>query len=65
MKLLTVLKEKNLSKLQLALKAGIAPSDLYCALNRKKPFYPMWKNRISEYLQISEDELFGEGANND
>lgn len=65
MYLLTVLKEKNLSKLQLALKAGIAPSDLYCALNGKKPFYPMWKSRISEYLQMNEDELFGEGSNDD
>ena len=57
-KLINVLKEKNLSKLQLALKAGIAPSDLYCALNGKKPFYPSYKKRIAEYLQIDEKDLF-------
>ena len=61
MKLLDVLKERNISKLQLALNAGITPSDLYCALNGKKPFYPKYKRKISEFLQIDEAVLFAEG----
>ncbi len=65
MKLLDVLNERNISKLQLALKVGITPSDLYCALNGKKPFYPKYKRKISEFLQIDEAELFAgsEGKN--
>ena len=61
MKLLDVLKERNISKLQLALNAGISPSDLYCALNGTKPFYPKYKRKISEFLQIDEAVLFAEG----
>ena len=60
MKLLDVLNERNISKLQLALKAGITPSDLYCAINKTKPFYPSYKRKIAEYLQIEEAELFAE-----
>lgn len=60
MKLVDVLIERNISKLQLALKVGITPSDLYCALNGTKPFYPKYKRKISEYLQIDEAELFAE-----
>ena len=65
MKLLDVLNERNISKLQLALEVGITPSDLYCALNGKKPFYPKYKRKISEFLQIDEAELFAgsEGKN--
>ena len=61
MKLLDVLRERNISKLQLALNAGITPSDLYCALNGKKPFFPKYKRKIAEFLQIDEAELFAEG----
>jgi predicted transcriptional regulator len=59
MKLTRILEERNLSKLQLSLKAGIAPSDLYRAINGKIPFYPKWKRQVSEYLQVSQDEIFG------
>lgn len=61
MRLLSVLKEREISKLQLALRTGITPSDLYCAINGKKPFYPAWKSKIADYLQIKEEELFEEG----
>jgi predicted transcriptional regulator len=60
MYLIKVLKERNLSKLQLALETKIAPADLYCAINGKKPFYPAWRRRISEYLKVSEEELFSD-----
>jgi len=66
MSLHEILKERGLSKLQLALKSGVAPSDLYLALNGKQPFYPAWKKRIAEFLQVDEDDLFGNGdAEND
>lgn len=61
MKLLDVLRERNISKLQLALNVGINPTDLYCALNGTKPFYPKYKRKISEFLQIDEAVLFAEG----
>ena len=61
MKLLDVLKERNISKLQLALNAGITPSDLYCAFHGTKPLYPKYKRKISEFLQIDEAVLFAEG----
>lgn len=56
--LLKILKEKNISKLQLALNSKIAPNDLYLAINGKKPFYPKWKKRIAEFLEIDEKILF-------
>lgn len=60
-KLLAVLRERNISKLQLAMRAGVTPSDLYCAFGGKKPFYPAWRRKIADYLQIDEAELFKEG----
>lgn len=60
MKLEEILKEKNLSKLQLALSTQIAPCDLYCAINGKKPFYPKWRKKVAEFVNVSEQELFSE-----
>jgi len=58
MKLTEVLNERKISKLQLSMRAGISPSSLYDALNGRIPFYPAWKKRIAEYLQMDEQELF-------
>ena len=60
MQLQQILKEREMSRLQLALKSNIAPSDLYSALSGKKPIYPGWKKRIAECLQVDEAELFGD-----
>ena len=67
MQLLKVLEERKMSKLQLAMNTGIAPHYLYNAINGKMPFYPKYKEAISEYLQIDEQELFSESEakNND
>lgn len=65
MQLLKVLEERKLSKLQLALNAGIAPHYLYNALNGKMPFYPKYKKAIADYLQMDEQELFGSGVQNE
>ena len=56
--LLKTLNEKGISRLQLALKCQISPSDLYSAINGNKPFYPKWRKRISEYLEVDEQTLF-------
>lgn len=56
--LLDILKERKISKLQLALKCQITPSDLYSAINGNKPFYPKWRQKISQYLEIDEQILF-------
>jgi len=58
--LVKILEKKKISKLKLAMGSGVTPSDLYSAMAGKKPFYPAWKKKISEYLKIDEKELFGE-----
>lgn len=63
MKLLDELNKRNISKLQLALNAGIAPHYLYNALNGKMPFYPKYRRKISEFLGIDEAELFSDVEN--
>ena len=65
MQLLKVLEERKISKLQLALNAGIAPHCLYNAINGKMPFYPKYKKAIAEYLQMDESELFGNEVQNE
>lgn len=60
MKLVDVLKERNISKLQLALNTGINPAFIYDAFNGKRDLYPGWKKRIAEYLKMEESELFEE-----
>ena len=58
-KLIETLHERNISRLQLAMKAGIPPSDLYAAMSGKRYFYPGWRRKIAEYLEMDESELFG------
>lgn len=59
-KLKNVLEEKGISKYRLAKKSNIASPDLYSALSGKKVLYPNWKKRISEALEVPEEELFEE-----
>jgi len=60
MKLTDIIEEKSLTRNSLALKAEIAPGDLYCALSGKRPFYPAWRKRISRVLGMNEAEVFPE-----
>jgi transcriptional regulator with XRE-family HTH domain len=60
MKLLEILKERNISRLQLAMSTKVNPSSIYDATNKRIPFYPAWKKRIAEYLELTEEELFSE-----
>ena len=60
MQLLQILKDRDMSRLQLARQSNIAPSDLYLAINGKKPFYPKWRQRVAECLQMNENEIFND-----
>ncbi len=60
MRLIDVINQRKISKLQLALNAKITPSDLYQALSGKKEFFPAWKKRIADYLKVDISELFEE-----
>lgn len=60
MKLEQILKERYMSRNQLAVNAGITPSDLYSAISGKKAFFPGWRKRIADYLQMEEEEVFPE-----
>jgi lambda repressor-like predicted transcriptional regulator len=57
-KLRLILREKGISVNKLALECKITSPDMYSALNGKKPMFPKWRKAISEYLGMTEDELF-------
>lgn len=57
-KLLTTMKERQVSRNRLAIKSGISPSDLYSALAGNKPLYPGWRKKIAAALEAPEEELF-------
>ncbi len=54
------LQEQGISILELSRNAKIAPSDLCQALDGKRPFFPNWRKRVAQALNIPEDELFPE-----
>jgi predicted transcriptional regulator len=60
MKLEKILKERGISKNQIAMQARISPADFYQAINGNKPFFPAWRARVAEVLDIPEEELFKE-----
>ena len=55
------MQKRGISTNKLSFISSIAASDLYCALSGKKPLYPNWRKRIAEALEMSVEELFGEG----
>jgi len=59
-KLKEVLRERELSVNKLSFGARISPSDLSSVLSGKKPMFPNWRKRIAFFLEIPEEELFGE-----
>lgn len=61
-KLTNVLKERGMTKFKLSKLANIAEQDIYSAFNGRKPFYPNWRKRISEVLEVSETELFDDSG---
>jgi transcriptional regulator with XRE-family HTH domain len=51
-------KRKNMSQLQLSYKTKIAPGTISNIENHKVYAYDGWKKRISEALEVPENELF-------
>lgn len=49
---------KGLSQFDLAKVADITPADISRIENNKIYVYPNWRKRISEALQVPEDEIF-------
>lgn len=62
-KLKSEMEKRGIKGYTLAKLSDIAPSDLYGALNGKKPMFPNWKKRIAEALKVDESELFNDSAN--
>ncbi len=61
----SVIKAKGLSIRKVALSAGMAPQSLYAALNEREAFWPGWRKRVAEVLEIPEVELFNERSDDD
>jgi lambda repressor-like predicted transcriptional regulator len=53
-------KKKNMSIAAMMRSANMHSCDFYQAVNGKKPFFPAWRRRISEVLEMPEEELFPE-----
>ena len=56
--LLKAIHNKHLTKCKVAILSGISPSNFYSCLSGKNPFYPNYKKRICEVLEMNEEELF-------
>lgn len=53
-------KENGISITRMLHKANMQSGDFYYAISGKRPFFPAWKKRIAEALEVSEEELFSE-----
>lgn len=54
------MRKQNITGYRLAKVIGVCGSDLYNALNGKKPMYPKYKRRIAEALNRPIGDLFPE-----
>ena len=59
-KLIQELESRNMNLRQLALAADIVPQSLYAAVHGRVYFWPGWKKRVAETLDMSVEELFEE-----
>lgn len=59
-KLERVMQERRISTRRLAIEAGIVPQSLYAAFSGKVEFWPGWRKRVAEALDMDEAELFEE-----
>ena len=57
--------DRHLSVRQLALAAGMVPQSLYAAMSGRVPFWPGWRKRVAEVLEMDVDELFCEEVTSD
>lgn len=58
-KLRETMKHRSLSQNRLAMDARISPCDFSKAINGKMPFYPSWRKRIADALEMTTEDLFG------
>lgn len=54
------LRARGLSVCKVGLMCNINPSGLYTALNGRSDFWPGWRRRIAEALEMDENALFPE-----
>lgn len=59
-KLNKIMTERGITNFQLSLMAQISTADISQFRNGKKPCFPSWRKRISESLNIAENDLFPE-----
>lgn len=64
-KLKAAMKQKGVTVYQLAKETQIKPPGLYQAINGRIPFWPGWRKRVADALNMSETELFEQGSNNE
>lgn len=57
-KLEKMMVEKNITRYRLAKVTGIAPSDIYSALNGNRKMYSGWKKRIADALDVKISDIF-------
>lgn len=55
-----IMKQRNISQASMARMANINQTQFNRAYNGFQPFFPAWRKRISEALNIREEELFSE-----
>lgn len=64
-KLKEEISKQNLTIRKVALKANIVPASLYAAINGNVKFWPGWRKRVAEALEVDEAEIFAEDKEND
>jgi len=53
--------QRAISQAKLARETGIDPASLNRCFKGKYPWFPAYREKIAEYLNLSEKELFEEG----
>jgi predicted transcriptional regulator len=53
-----ILKEREITAYKLAKVCGISPSNMYTMLSGDIKAFPKWRKAISEYLGMSEADIF-------
>lgn len=61
-KLKSIMSQRGLSQYKLSQMSGIAATSFNQAYNGKTPFFPSWRKRTAEALNIPENVVFPEYA---
>lgn len=57
-KLKALLKERDITGAQLSRECGITQSTVYNIIAGRQYVWPKWRRKISEYLEVPQEELF-------